>query len=84
MKKLITDLKVSSDDLESYSEWLSNWLKLSKKLSDITDENIVLILMKIELLRAKRPEIVLRLYSRFNTLRRKREKEELLLRIYNA
>lgn len=57
--------------------YLENWKVLNKHLQKLK-ENVVIALLKEELRENKRPQFLLRLYGRYNTLRTKRERSEIL------
>ena len=57
---------------------MSNWLKVADKIYAVEDEAQLLIMLKMELTSKRREYIITRLYSRYNALRAKREKKELM------
>ncbi len=57
---------------------LRNWIELSKHLKHIKNLDHLLNLIKVEMDTKRRPEIVMRIYARYNNVRRSREREELL------
>lgn len=70
--------EISTEEENDLKGYISNWGILSKFLPTIEDETLALKLIRIEMGGKARPEIVLRVYSKFNTLRRKRERTELI------
>lgn len=56
---------------------MSNWLKIADLIYKTTNEQDLLIMMRLEIDSKNRPYIITRLHSRFNALRLKREKGEL-------
>lgn len=59
-------------------EILGHWPTLNDFLRKTTDEATIKMLLDIEVKGKHRPTILLRLYARYSTLRRKRELREVL------
>jgi len=57
---------------------LRNWLVLSKHLSTVDHELAIIEFMHVEVHSRRRPDIVMRLHARLNSIRRENEREELV------
>lgn len=57
---------------------ISNWMKVSDIIYTNASEEDLLVMMKIEREGKNRPYIIQRLHSRFNKMRVRRERQELL------
>lgn len=58
-------------------DYLENWAVLNEHVKSLT-EKTVFNLLKREYKNGKRPQFLLRLYGRYNTLRTAREREEIM------
>lgn len=65
------------DDTVGLDSLLDNWQVLNKYISKITEEQ-AWALLNNERADKKRPQFLLRLYGRYNTMRTQRERSELL------
>jgi len=74
----ISDIHLSDQEYNKCTAILRNWLVLSEKITQIQMEKYLLWLIKAELRGKKRPEIVFRIHSRLNTVRRTNERKELM------
>lgn len=78
---MITDkVEVTFEDEKRLIRKLGNWVILSKYLSKASEKDI-LKLMVFEIKGRRRLDIIHRLHARYNTLRRTREKKEIIGRL---
>lgn len=69
---------VKSKDLQAKLENLRSWQEFSRRVIEMDDENEVLEYLELERKYFKRPYTALRLYGRYNALRTRRERTELV------
>jgi len=69
--------KLDADEVESAKKCLSNWVKLNSELM-VLDEETVVKLLVVEAASKTRQTIIDRLYSRYSSIRSKRERLEVM------
>ena len=78
MKSRLKSIKVKLVEGEPLREYLGNWTLLSMKFRDHDfSEAELLRLLKMEIIGKCRTQMIERIYSKFNTVRRHREMEEI-------
>ena len=78
MKNRLASIKVKLVEGEPLREYLGNWTLLSMKFRDNEfSESDLVRLLKMEIIGKCRIQMVERIYSKFNTVRRHREMEEI-------
>lgn len=80
MDSFLNKVEITKGDRIKYLPVLSNWLSLAPKLQtkEFSDEELLLKLIKLEIQTKKRVQIIYRLKTKYNTLRNKREMNEIL------
>ena len=80
MDGFLDRVEITKGDRIKYLQILSNWVTLATKIqtNEYADESVLLKLIKLEMQTKKRVQIIYRLKSKFNTLRNKREMNEIL------
>ena len=76
-QQMLNDIDVLTPEREGMLSDLNSWATLQGLLQRLEDEDTVIFLMKAELQNKNRIRILDRLYSRFNVLRRERERRNL-------
>jgi len=76
--ELLENHIVDEQDKQDYYIMLRNWIIISGALKDIDSEEILLDMIKVESETRRRPDIVMRLHARLTSVRRNREREELV------
>jgi hypothetical protein len=78
MKNRLASIKVKLIKGEPLREYLGNWTLLSMKFrdKDFTEAELMRLL-KLEIIGKCRRQMIERIYSKFNTVRRHREMEEI-------
>ena len=68
---------------EEEPEYMANWVKLAKCLPTLDSEIELLKILKTEINFKQRVDVIARIYSRYNKLRKEREFKEILADILN-
>jgi len=80
---LLEELPIlSKEQLDKTTSTMGNWLTISRRLKEAKLPEVA-IMLKTELTRRKRMDVVHRIHARYTTLRKEQEKKEILRYLAN-
>jgi hypothetical protein len=74
---ILHEINLSQEDINRTSRTMSHWLNVAKALYDSVDEQFILKMLYVELNTRSRYYVVQRIYAHYNSVRRRRELEEI-------
>lgn len=73
----IKTIHIEQEEWDRLLKMCSNWVELSDHISEITDERVILKMLRVEIETKKRATILSRLHGKYNRLRKDREMKEI-------